>query len=259
MDLARIRRRWRCLSAKRQAPRSEQSERATQAANGLFPDRRSNQHPRPFKTLSTGTRRFHVLLERRCHTENRGHPPNDVSATRVWLPLHPRALICRHALGLARACTRPTACRRPQRYPRGHLLSTFIPTRTTRWSLPPATTIPGRRNAVLRLRSRRLPHPPTIIKTCRPIPPWLMWLSLLLLNRQLSLPRQQPPSPSLLCSSAHLETCSAATPSNIPWPRHQLLLLCNASPSMLEVSPLYTKRLRTFSRRSTRYYKLAIR
>jgi hypothetical protein len=200
-----------------------------------------------------------VLLERRCHIEKRGHTPNNVAATRVWLPLHPRALICRHALGLACACTRPTACRRPQRYPRCHPLLIFIRIRTTRWSLQPATTIPGRRSAAPRLRSRRLLHRPTVIKTCRPIPPWLMWLSLLLPSRQSSRPRQQPPSPSLPYSSAHLETCLAATPSNIPWPRLQLLLLCNASPSMLEVFLLYTKRLRMSSHRSTRYYKLATR
>jgi hypothetical protein len=174
------------FSAKRQAAgTSEGCNKATQAAHGVFPDRRSNQLGRAYTTFSTildasacfsrddAILRQQALSPKTCQQHERGCSNS----------LHPRALICRHALGLACACTRPTICRRRQRHRSSHSLSVPIWTSTTAWILQPVTTTRGPRSAAPRLPSPPLLHRPTI-KTCRRIPLWPMWLSLLLPNRR---------------------------------------------------------------------------
>lgn len=172
------RRRWRFFSAKRQASGEGKAwDKATQAANGLFPDRR-NQHQRHHHT-----RRFCLLHQRRCHSNKRSHQPNYVSATRACLqPSHPRALICRHALGLA--CTGPTCLSTAVAVLKQPSVLGITRGPTTVWIPRPVTTKRGRRYAAPRPRSPPLPHRPTIIKTCRPTLPWPMWPLLPLPSRR---------------------------------------------------------------------------
>ena len=171
----------------RQAPASR-TKRATQAANGVFPDRRSNRTRRPYKTFVDRTRPFYLLLDnRRCHIDTLGHPPIDVPATRAWLrPLHPRCVdLSSRSGGLpVLAPLRLPVHTNTDTEAIPHILDTHSEFWTV-WSLQPVTTTRGRRSAAPRLRSRPLLHRPTTIKTCRPTPPWLMWLSLLPLNRRL--------------------------------------------------------------------------
>lgn len=165
------------FSAKRQA---SVKDKATQAANGLFPDRQQpNRHRRHLDT-----RRFCLLPQRRCFSNKTSHQPTNDSAPRACLqPSHPRALICRHALGLA--CTRPSCLSTVVAILKQPSVLGVSRGPTTTWILRPVTTIRGRRYAAPRPRSPPLPHRPTITKTCRPIPPWPMWLSLPLPSRQL--------------------------------------------------------------------------